>query len=452
MSDILSTAQKSSASFALVRRHKREYLQIGIKEGKITQMSSSLVDGLGVRCLIEGSWGFACSTDVQEGDRLVEKAVKAAGTSAAQKRRKCDLAFSPAVKGTWESPVNHPVTYEAVEDIIGYIREADACAAEYPEIISKQISFLSTCDKKEIATSEGAFVNQREYRVFCTAAVTAKVAGRRATANNAVGGQYGTEFFRKDDLRKMVKKECERALRLATAQMPPAGRTKVVLTPDVASVLVHEAVGHTAEADVVLGGSYLSGKRGEKVGNECITLIDDGTYAHGFGSYGFDDEGVQSQKTYIIEKGILNHYLHVRETALNSPTGNGRAWLYSREPLIRMTNTYLEPQDYTFEELIQEVKDGLLLKGITSGLADHFGNFTLHVLEAQKIAHGSLSDVYYSGVTVSANAFDLLAHMSAVGDTSTFKVVPGVCGKGETAFVGMGAPALVTAMVVGGEV
>jgi TldD protein len=292
--------------------------------------------------------------------------VKAARVSAARKLRQCTLAPSVAT-GAWTSPVREPVTDEAIEEIISFIREADTVVQDYPSIVSRQISFLSTIDEKEIATSEGTSITQREYRVFCTGAVTAKQSGRRATSNNAVGGQVGMEFLAKDDLETMVREECERAVRLSTAHMPPAGECSAVLSPEVASVLVHEAVGHTAEADVVSGGSYLSGKIGEKVATPCITLIDDGQYPHGFGTYGFDDEGVTSQKTHIIEKGFLNHYLHSRETAppRDAPTGNARSWLYSREPLIRMTNTYLEPQTYTGEELIQEAKTGLLLKGVT---------------------------------------------------------------------------------------
>ncbi len=463
MSDILCTAQKSPASFTLVRRHKREYLQVDVKDGKITQMKSSTVEGSGVRCLLNSSWGFACSTDSEELSNLVKKAVKAARASAGNKAKvkaktktktkEHDLAPSPVVRGNWASPVKNPIMYENLEEIIDHIKEADTIASEYPEIISRQISFLSTCDEKETATSEGTSLTQKEYRIFCTAAVIAKISGRMATSNNAVGGQFGEEFFSKDDLCNMVKKECERALRLSTATMPPAGKSDVVLNPEVAAVLIHEAVGHAAEADVVLGGSYLSGKVGEKIGHECVTLLDDGTYQGGFGSYGFDDEGVTSQKTVIIEKGYLKHYLHSRETGSNhAPTGNARAWLYSREPLIRMTNTYLEPQDYSYEELIQEVGTGLVLKGITSGLADHFGNFTLHIPEAQKIKHRTLGDTVYSGVSVSANTFDLLGVLSAVGDKSTFELVPGVCGKGEPAFVGMGAPAVVTSVVVGGQV
>lgn len=424
---------------------------MGIKEGKVT-LTHSTVTGSGVSCLQDGSWGFACSTDEKDLFSLPEKAVKAAERSLVKKNH-CHLAPAPVIEGTWVSPVKEPITEVHLDLIIEFLRRADEVAREYPGVISRQITLLSTCDEKEIATSEGTHLTQKEHRLFCTAAVTARAQERRCTTNNAVGGQVGREFFATEELDTMVREECERAVRLLTAKMPPAGKSTAVLMPEVASVLMHEAVGHTAEADVVSGGSYLSGRLGEKVGTEYITLLDDGTYKKGFGTYGFDDEGVASQKTAVIEKGYLKTYLHSRETAHGSqPTGNARAWLYSGEPLIRMTNTYLEPRDYKLDELIETVGEGFLLKGVTSGLADHFGNFTLYVPEAQKIEHRTLLPVTYSGVTVSANAFELLSSTTAVGDHSTFALVPGVCGKGETAFVGMGAPALALSMIIGGHV
>lgn len=450
--DTLTLALGSRAAFTLVRQHQRRYLQVGLKDGKVT-LTSSTVRGTGVSCLQEGSWGFACSTDEKDLPLLAEKALNAAERSSAKKQQHCALQSVPVTKGVWRSPVKEPVADGHVDEIVAFLRGAGAIVKEYPEVISSQIALLSTCDEKEIATSEGTRVTQEEYRLFCTAALTAKASGRRCTTNNAVGGQFGREMFSTETLKTMVREECKRAVRLLSAKMPPAGRSAVVLMPEVAAVLVHEAVGHTAEADVVAGGSYLSGKLGEQVGAHSVTLVDDGTYPQGFGTYGVDDEGVLSEKTYLIEKGYLKTYLHSRETAYKSgaPTGNARAWLYSGEPLIRMTNTYLEPHDHTLDELIETVKTGYLLQGVTSGLADHFGNFTLHVSEAQKIQHSALSPVVYAGVTVSANAFDLLS-ATIVGDSSTFVLIPGVCGKSETAFVGMGAPALATSMVLGGRV
>jgi TldD protein len=449
MKDILMQAETSD-HYTLIRHHSRKSFQMKVTNGTPTQVYHSVVDGVGVRCLVQGSWGFACSTHLD--DSLVERATEIAGRSSSQKSHTQEVCPSPRVKGRWTSPIGDMITMDTLEEIMGFLKEADALAAEYKDIGFRHITFLATRDHKEIATSEGSHVQQEEDRVFCTAAVAASAAGKKAVANNAVGGQRGLEFFSQDDLYEMIDEECQRACRLASAGLPPGGKTNVVLSPEVAAVLIHEAVGHVAEADVVQNGSYLAHRLDTLLCSEGVTIIDDGKIPHAFGSYGFDDECISSQETPIISNGCLREYLHCRETAPAAEclTGNARAWIYSKEPSVRMSNTYLQPGNYAMEELYEQVGDGLMLKGITSGLADHSGNFTLHVPEAQRIRGGRLTDTSYSGVAISANAFDVLRELSAIGRQSTFMLIPGICGKSDSAFVGMGSPAIATSVLVGG--
>ena len=449
MNDILMQAETCD-HFTVIRHHSRESFQVKVTNGTLSQVYHSMVEGVGVRSLVDGSWGFACST--RPDDSLVERAAEIAEQSANHKSHHSHLSPASQVRGMWKSQVKDQVTMDTLGEIIGFLKEADSHAAEYKKIGFRYLTFLAARDIKEIATSEGSHINQKEERIFCTIAVAASIAGKRAVANNAVGSQEGLEFFSQDDLHTMVDEECQRACRLASATMPPAGKANVVLSPEVAAVLIHEAVGHVAEADVVQGGSYLSHRLDTHICNEQVTVTDDGKFPHAFGSYGFDDECIPSHKTPIITEGYVRNYLHSRSTAPAAEylTGNARSWMYSKEPIVRMTNTYLEPRDYTRDELYEYVHDGLVLKGITSGLADHSGNFTLHVPEAQQIQGGRLTDRYYSGVAISANAFDLLKELSAIGGKSTFLLIPGICGKGESAFVGMGSPAIATSVLIGG--
>ena len=449
MNDILMQAETSN-HFTAVNHHSRESFQIRMMNGIPSQVYHSVVEGVGVRSLVNGSWGFACST--RPDDSLVRRAEKAALQSASYKSHVSHLTRSPPVEGRWESRVRDEITLDSLEEIIHYLREADSRAAGLEGIGFRYLTFLATRDLKEIATSEGSHIRQREDRIFCTTAVTASLAGKKAVANNAVGCQMGLEFFSQNDLYSMVDDECQRARRLTSTVIPPAGKTNAVLSPEVAAVLIHEAVGHVAEADGVEGGSYLAGRLDTQICQEKVTVMDNGKVPHAFGSYGFDDECIPSHETSIITGGYVRNYLHSRSTApgMDDLTGNARSWMYSKEPAIRMTNTYLEPRDFTRDELLEQVKDGVLLKGITSGLADHSGNFTLHVPEAQQIKRGRLTDRYYSGVVISTNAFDLLKNLHAIGGESTFRLIPGICGKGDSAFVGMGAPAIAASVLVGG--
>lgn len=449
MKDILTQAEHTD-HFTVIRHHTRESFQIKLTNGRISQMYHSHIEGVGVRCLVNGSWGFACSTRLD--DLLVEKARQIAERSAEKKSRICEVGTAPPGRGSWNPQIRERITMDNLEEVVRFLKEADAQAAAYRPIIYRHLHFLATRDKKDMATSQGSHVQQEEDRVLCTVAVTASAGGKKAVANNTVGSQQGLEFFSQGDLPTMVDEECQRACRLTTASLPRGGKAQVVLFPEVAAVLIHEAVGHVAEADIVRGGSYISGNLGKRICGEEVTITDDGTIPQAFGSYGFDDECVPSHTTPIIAHGCVRHYLHSRETAPDSTylTGNARSWIYSKEPTVRMTNTYLEPHTYTEPELYEHVHEGLVLKGITSGLADYSGNFTLHVPEAQQIRNGALTDEYYSGVALSANAFHILKELSAIGDQSTFTLIAGICGKGESAFVGMGAPAIATSVYVGG--
>jgi TldD protein len=168
---------------------------------------------------------------------------------------------------------------------------------------------------------------------------------------------------------------------------------------------------------------------------------------------GFDDEGVPAQYTVVIKDGILQSYLHSRETAYSShnhSTGNARAWLFSREPQVRMTNTYVLPQDMSLEELLQQVNNGLYISGDKKGSADRNGQFAFITTDAQRIEKGEFTEEYFLGPVISGHTQKAFTECTGVGDTKTFVVKPSVCRKGESAFVGSGGPAVATEVVVGG--
>jgi TldD protein len=229
------------------------------------------------------------------------------------------------------------------------------------------------------------------------------------------------------------------------------GFCDVVLEDRIVGILAHEAVGHTAEADLVHSGSYLTDKLGQKISTDKITLVDDGRFPSGFGTMKYDDEGTPTEKTIIIEKGVVKGFMHSRETALEfgvSPTGNARAWSFEYDPIIRMRNTYIEPRDETLEELLKDIKDGYFLRGAGDGQADSNGEFMFGTQEAVKIKNGELKESY-RGATISGNAFDVLKNVNGVG--KDLKINIGMCGKEQTNYVGMGGPHLRTKVLVGGQ-
>jgi len=203
---------------------------------------------------------------------------------------------------------------------------------------------------------------------------------------------------------------------------------------------VHEAFGHLAEADLALSGGVLASTLGKKVASEVVTFYDDGTINGAFGSFKYDDEGVQTQKTLLIKDGVVTGLMHNRETAkkLNTaPTGNARAEDFRVEPIIRMRNTYMSPRDHSFEELIESVKLGYYFKSFRGGQANLDGTFQVGIQEAYEIVEGEIGEPVRNA-SMSGNTLETLFKVDAVG--KDFELSSGRCGKGQTAFIGDGGP------------
>jgi TldD protein len=243
---------------------------------------------------------------------------------------------------------------------------------------------------------------------------------------------------------------------LLTAPHVPGGKAVCILAPSIVGLLSHEAIGHTVEADFVLSGSVAAGKIGQRVGSDLVTLCDSGAAefgGHPGGSLPFDDEGVPTQNTVIIEDGIMKSYLHNRESAAHfnvAPTGNARSWLYHDEPLIRMRNTYIKPGTQSLAEIIESTPAGYLLIGAGSGQADATGEFMFGSDYAVEIKDGKLGKKFKEA-TISGVAFDVLQSVDAVSSEFVWDLGTGLCGKGQPAKVDAGGPYVRCQVTLGGR-
>ncbi|MBS7638223.1 TldD/PmbA family protein, partial [Candidatus Bathyarchaeota archaeon] len=291
----------------------------------------------------------------------------------------------------------------------------------------------------------------RIVRCFGGVMVVAREGGQITTAIESIGSQSGLEVFEETPLREAGMKAAERACRLVSSRVAPAGVYQVILENRIVGLLAHEAVGHCCEADLVYGGSFLADKVGVRVASDIVTLVDDGLYPNGFGTMRYDDEGVPTQRTVIIERGVCMGFLHSRETAHEfgvAPTGNARAWSFEYDPIIRMRNTYIEPGEWSLEEMAEDIGEGFFLRGGLSGQADFNGEFMFGTQEAIRIRNGELAESL-RGVTISGNAFEVLKNVDAVGRDFTMRT--GMCGKEQVNYVGGGGPSLRTRLLLGGE-
>ena len=262
-------------------------------------------------------------------------------------------------------------------------------------------------------------------------------------AVNSVGGLGGFEIIETPEAIKLSSKSAKEAVELLKAKSPVGGKFTVIMDSRLNGTFIHEAFGHAVEADLVLNKeSLLEGKIGEQVAKENVNIVDNPTMGHGksfnlpyelFGCYFIDDEGIPSQKTTIIENGILKNYLHSLETSSRMgllPNGHGRASSNTSRPQVRMGFTYMEPNDWNLDEIIEDTKNGILCEDFQYGYCDpSTGNFTFRIKLSYKIENGEkknlMRDVSLSGMTL-----EVLNNISAIGNQATFDYSSGICGKG----------------------
>ena len=267
--------------------------------------------------------------------------------------------------------------------------QIQSASATYNEIVSH----------KAIVTSDGADVSIRFARPELYIGAVASADGARTQVHESVGVTGGWDCLFHKSVDQLAEKSARTAVDLLSAKRLDGGRSTIILAPAVVGLLVHEAIGHTVEADFVTSGSVARGKLGQQVASELVTLCDSGRSEYMTGAGGtlpIDDEGVVAGRTAIIENGVLKSYLHDRQTAARfgvAPTGNARAWEYSDKPLIRMRNTYIEPGERSIDDIIESTSDGYLLDGARNGQADATGEFTFGVVTARRIRNGKLGEL-----------------------------------------------------------
>jgi TldD protein len=382
---------------------------------------------------------------------MLKNATSLAEASKPKKKRTVKLATAKPYVDKYETPMKIDPRKASKEELVRLVIDIDKDVRGFSKnIVSDTITLNVVDDDLAFLSSEGAEISQRLVRCNGNVTVIAKEKGNIASANESIGEESGLEVLKKTPLGDIGKNAAERASKLVSAKVAPGGLSHVILENRIVGLLAHEAIGHCAEADLVYGGSFLADKIGKEVAPERITLVDDGRFPGGWGTMKYDDEGVPTQRTVIIDKGICRSFMHSRETAQHfnvSPTGNARAWNFEYDPIIRMRNTFIEASDYSLEELTEEIKEGFFLKGGLSGQADFTGEFMFGTQEAVKIENGEFTESL-RGVTISGNAFEVLKNVEAIGEDVAMRT--GMCGKEQVNFAGIGGPHLITKVLMGG--
>jgi len=424
------------------------------KDGRVEGAKEGIEGGAGVRVLANGAWGFV-SLGKLDSKLLTEaagEAVRLAKAASLRVKKPVKLADVKAVEDrVVATPRKSPQDVSMEEKIDNALAMDKTIFGYDSRIRSCTISYLDVTGTNYFVNSDGACIEQDKLYVWSRILASAREASIYASAREEIGSTSGYEVFDTETPEKVGTMVAKRVVEQLKAKTPKGGSFPAVIGPNVVGVFIHEAMGHLAEADLTLSGSVLYDKLGKQIASDAVTVYDDGTVEGAFGSFKYDDEGVRTQKTALIENGTLTGLMHNRETAckLNmDPTGNARAEDFRFEPIIRMRNTYLAAGDNTFEELIEGIDFGYYLKSFRGGQANLDGTFQVGIQEAYEIVKGQLGDAVRSA-SISGNTLETLRKVDGVG--RDFELWSGRCGKGQIAFICDGGPHIrVGEVIIGG--
>lgn len=436
------------ADYIDIRVVENQNTSVLMKDGKIQNIGSGSDFGGSVRVLKEGGWGFAFTTQRSKIEEMAESALKLArAVNSDVKLAEVQQSRDQVKSNAKLKPVD--VSIDEKKEVIF---EADQ-AAKIENIVSTTVSYVDIEGHGIFLNSEGTSLVVEDARVAMFLNAVASSDGIIQFGHKSIGGACGFEAIKREDIEKFGRSAASKAVRLLKANSPPAGKFPVVMDCELTGVFIHEALGHAAEADLILqNDSILKGKMGTEIGSKQVTIIDDASM-NAFGHYPYDSEGVKTSENILVKEGTLVSLLSSRETASRlgiKSSGNARAAV-SEQPIVRMSNTYLKSGDLKFHEMIDGINKGIYLKGSRGGQVDTGkGIFQFNAAESFMIEKGEIKEPLRD-VSLSGNIMEILKKVDSVG--SDFKMSIGFCGKsGQTVPVGDGGPHVrVSEATVGGS-
>jgi TldD protein len=445
-----------------LKKGKADYLEARFEESQsslivyrgrvLESIGRSTASGGNVRALTKGGWGF---TSFNRFDRLNDRVSLAIEQAQSTGTGKSNLApVKPAVDNVKSVVTQDPLSIPLAEKK-RLLDEYNEIIWSVPQIKTSTIYYMDGRKKVIFLNSEGSFITQERTDVnLYISAVAAK--DNEVQQVNFSLGSLG-DYKAIQGLHQRVKETAQNAVALLSAPQAKGGEYTVVLDPLLAGVFAHEAFGHLSESDFVYENDRLREimALGKQFGAPHLNIVDSASDPAGMrGSYKYDDEGTPSMKTYLIREGKLVGRLHSRETAAKmneKPTGNARAVSYRFPPIVRMTNTYIEPGKMSFDEMIADIKEGIYAKKMYGGQTA-LEMFTFSAGDTYMIRNGKIAELIRPSI-LTGNVFDTLKNIDAVGNDLDMNQGGG-CGKGEQSPlpVSLGSPHIrIQRCLIGGK-
>ena len=426
-----------------------------LEDGLVRTGTHAVEQGVGIRAVAGEKTGFAYADEIVMPSLLrASGAARAIASQGEQGKVQAWKRRAPQPLYAADDPMSALDAAQKVD----LLRQVDAYARSRDSRVDQVVvSLAATHETVLVASTDGTLAADVRPLVRLNVSVIAEQNGRREQGSDGGGGRFSyTDLLENGAWRRMADEAVRQALVNLDAAAAPAGTMTVVLGPGWPGVLLHEAVGHGLEGDFNRKGtSAFTGRVGEQVAADCVTVVDDGTLERRRGSLTIDDEGTQTRRNVLIENGVLRGYMQDKMNARLmgvEPTGNGRRESFAHLPMPRMTNTFMLPGAYEPEEIIASVDRGLYAVNFAGGQVDiTSGRFVFSASEAYLVENGKVTRPV-KGATLVGNGPDVMTRVSMVGNDLKLDAGVGVCGKeGQSVPVGVGQPTLkIDGLTVGG--
>lgn len=444
-------AQQQGVSYVEARYIDRNDENYTLRNGSIVGIVDSESLGIGIRVIADGGVAFGCTEQLTKED--LEKSINHTIKLAKLAKRKDPIIFSSEKfeETTWTTPVKQEFSDVSREEKLEFFKKVEKREkSEVGKALKNRVIFMDMLrDHKYFMNNEGAKIESTNSIISIYGYYTAKVGDRVEQRQLGLGAAKGWEWIAEQNVEEHIIQD-NLALVNTTAKAKHyafENPIDVVVSGEVAGIMCHENVGHPSEADRILGregaqagesfyrdlweGDFQPGTT--RIGNECVTVIDDPTFPENAGYYKFDDEGVKAHPRELIKNGMLNDLLLNREFAARfncSSSAASRAYGYNREPLTRMANTYMAPGDFTHDELFEGIKEGIYMKSFTEWNIDDRRFQSKYVgSECFLIKDGQLTTLQVRRPVLELTTFGIFQNVDAVG--KGYFAPYGSCGKSD---------------------
>jgi TldD protein len=420
---------KEECDYLEIRIEENEQLQIIYSGALLEEASKNLEKGGFVRALYHGGWGEVSFNNLENLEEHVATAIKQARMVG---KGESKFAKVPVVEDRVLLELIKDPREMCFEDKINLFKGYNDLVLSFNEDIkSSSIRYLEKFTYLTFANSEGSYIYQEKLDLSGGVSAIAVRSGNTQTASTSFGST--NDFGVALNIEHKIKDSCQRAVDLLSAKKVKAGQYPVIINPDMTGLFIHEAFGHLSEADDTADNDTLKELMtlGKQVANSNFNVYDSGTVKGTRGYLCYDDEGVKTEKTYLIKDGKLCGRLHSRESAAKMgelPTGSARALSYKFPPICRMRATSVEAGDASLEDMLKGIELGLIAYGGKGGETNG-EMFTFSAQYAYMIRQGKIAELVRD-INLTGNVFTTLKNIDMLGNEETLHDGPGGCGKG----------------------